>query len=199
MAAAAALSFELLQRVWDVFAIPDPKVPLPEGRQRRRARGITWEDYVPAVSIAVRQSKTGKRLTIPLFDRMPDGERLLLYSELENRLAHVRPAGLASGPIVVEERTGKPYKHRRMSSVHRAICEAGLPKDMTFTGFRHGGATEIGDAGETDIRSISGHAQLDTTAIYNKVSQAKARRIAHLRREHIQRIAAGGVVGGEDE
>lgn len=199
MAAAAALSFELVQRVWDVFAIPDPNVPAAEGRQRRRARGITWEDYKPNVSITVRQSKTGKRLTIPLFDIMPDGERLLLYPELEERLACVRPPEGASGPIVTEERTGKPYKHRRMSTVHRTICEAAeLPKDMTFTGFRHGGATEIGDAGETDIRSISGHTQLDTTAIYNKVSQEKARRIALKRREHIQRIAPAEKVGDDD-
>jgi len=199
MAAAAALSFELIQRVWDVFAIPDPEVPLPEGRTRRRVRGIAWEDYVPGVSIKVRQSKTGKPLTIPLFDLMPDGERLLLYPELEERLALVRPSDNASGPIVVEERTGKPYQHRRMSSVHRTICEAaGLPKDMTPTGFRHGGATEIGDAGETDIRSISGHTQLDTTAIYNKASQEKARRIALKRREHIQKIAPSEKEGGDD-
>lgn len=199
MAAAAALSFELVQRVWDVFAIPDPKLPLPEGRQRRRARGITWEDYTPGVSITVLQSKTSKRLTIPLYDSMPDGERLLLYPELEERLARIRPSGAVSGPIIVEERTGKPYKHRRMSTVHRQICDAAeLPKDMTFTGFRHGGATEIGDAGETDIRSISGHTQLDTTAIYNKVSQEKARRIALKRREHLQRIAPSEKVGDDD-
>lgn len=199
MAAAAALSFELIQRVWDVFAIPDPTVPRSEGEQRRRARGITWDDYVPGVSITVRQSKTGKRLAIPLFDIMPDGERLLLYPELEQRLARVRPSGVAGGPIVTEERTGKPYKHRRMSSVHRQICDAaGLPKDMTFTGFRHGGATEIGDAGETDIRSISGHTKLDTTAIYNKASQEKARRIALKRREHIKAIAPGEKVGDDD-
>ena len=55
---------------------------------------------------------------------------------------------------------------------------------MTFTGFRHGGSTSIGDAGETDIRSISGHAKLDTTAIYNKASQEKARKIALKPREH---------------
>ena len=46
-------------------------------------------------------------------------------------------------------------------------------------GFRHGGATEIGDAGEADIRSISGHTQLDTTAIYNKASEAKARKFGN--------------------
>ncbi len=65
---------------------------------------------------------------------------------------------------------------------------------MTPTGFRHGGATEIGDSGEVDIRSISGHTQLATTAIYNKISEEKARRIAAKRRAHIAQIAE---VGGD--
>lgn len=195
MAAAAALSYELLQRVWDVFAIPDPQIDDVEPE----TRGIEWQDYAPGVSITIRQSKTGKRLRIPLCDRMPDGERLMLYPELEARLAMVRPSGTATGPIVVEERTGAPYKHRRMSTVHRRICVAAdLPKEMTFTGFRHGGSTEIGDAGETDIRALSGHSKLDTTAIYNKASEEKARRIAVRRREHIAEIAAADA-GGDDD
>ncbi len=85
-----------------------------------------------------------------------------------------------------EERNGAPYKVRQMSSVHRKICnEAGLPKNMTFTGFHHGGATEIGESGETDTRVISGHKLLDMTAIYNKASLAKAVQISRSRRKFI--------------
>ena len=73
-----------------------------------------------------------------------------------------------------------------MSKIHRPICDAaGLPSEMTFTGFRHGGITELGDAGEDDVRPISGHTELKTTAIYNKMSRQKALRIARKRREHI--------------
>lgn len=192
MATAAMLAFELVQRVWDVFAIPNPDQD-PSGNLADESHiGLRWEHYRPGVSIQVRQSKTGKLLTIPLVDRLPSGERLQLYPELEEQLARVRPE-TAAGVIVREERNGEPYKHRRMSTVHRAICDAAdLPKKMTFTGFRHGGATEIGDAGETDIRSISGHTQLDTTAIYNKASQEKARQIAKRRREHIAQIIEQG-------
>ncbi len=58
-----------------------------------------------------------------------------------------------------------------MSSVHRQICvEAGLPKAMTFTGFRHGGITEVGSV-TADVRSISGHKTLDVTRIYNQTNQ----------------------------
>jgi hypothetical protein len=78
-----------------------------------------------------------------------------------------------------------------MSTVHRKICdEAKLPKDMTFTGFRHGGITEIGDAGEADPRAVSGHKTLAVTGIYNKASAEKARRIAVARREHITALGA---------
>jgi len=188
MATAASLSFELVQRVWDVFAIPDPDI---EGT-KPKDRGLKWEDYRPGHSMTVIQSKTGKRITIPLVEHLPDGEKLALYPELEAQLARVWKPGV-SGVIVLEERNAKPYQHRRMSDVHRTICDAaGLPKKMTFTGFRHGGATEIGDAGEPDIRPISGHTTLDTAAIYDKITQEKARRIALRRREHIETIEGDG-------
>ena len=78
-----------------------------------------------------------------------------------------------------------------MSTVHRKICDkAGLPKELTFTSFRHGGITEIGDAGEADVRPISGQKTLSVTAIYNKAKAEKARRIAALRRQHIAMIEA---------
>ncbi|TVV74734.1 tyrosine-type recombinase/integrase [Sphingomonas solaris] len=187
MATAAALAFELVQRVWDAFGIPDPKSP--GDTQEEVDRGIKWEDYRAGRDIVVVQSKTGKRIKLPLVDVMPDGERVPLYPELEAQLAASWRPG-AAGLIVVEERNGKPYEHRRMSTVHRKICDAaGLPAKMTFTGFRHGGATEIGDSGEADIRPISGHVQLSTTAIYNKVNEEKARRIAARRREHLIEIA----------
>lgn len=148
MAAAAALEFELIQRVWDLFGIPDPDL-----------NGV----------------------------------------EPEARLAAVRPSANPTDPIVIDERTGKPYMHRRINTVHRRICDAGgLPKAMTFTGFRHGGATEVGDAGETDLRSLSGHSKLDTTAIYNKASEEKARRIAVRRREHLAQIAAADAAGDDE-
>ena len=91
--------------------------------------------------------------------------------------------------IIVEERNGLPYTERRMSTVHRKICDkAGLPKDMTFTGFRHGGSTELGDADVADIRAITGHKELSTTRIYNKINERKARQIALKRRQYLAQL-----------
>jgi integrase len=157
---------------------------------------IVWEGYRPGVEITLVQSKTGNPVTLPLFEEVPgEGggvERVPLYPELAEELARSRAATRsATGPIVVEERSGKRYVERRMSNVHRKICDAaGLPKDMTFTGFRHGGITEIGDAGEDDVRPVSGHKTLAVTRIYNKANAEKARRIAGARRRHIAAIGA---------
>jgi integrase len=191
MATAAALCFECCQRVWDAFGFEDP-----DGVERR---GIEWAGYQPGVAISLIQSKTGNPVVLPLSIDVAGigdepGERVSLYPELEEELARSRAVVAAGAEVIVlEERSGKKYKERRMSSVHRRICtEAGLPKDMTFTGFRHGGITEIGDAGEDDVRAVSGHKTLAVTQIYNKASAEKARRIGAARREHI--AALGGEI-----
>jgi hypothetical protein len=157
---------------------------------------IVWEVYQPGVEITLIQAKTGNLVTLPLFEEIPAAEggveRVLLYPELKEELARSRAATKsATGPIVVEERSGNRYVERRMWNVHRRICDAaGLPKDMTFTGFRHGGITEIGDAGEDDVWPVSHHKMLVVTRIYNKANAEKARRIAGARRRHIAAIGA---------
>lgn len=188
MATAAALAFELVQRVSDVFGFDDGE-DVAQGPDTVKERGIRWQDYSCGDAIVVRQHKTGKRLRIPLISGKGEAQEIL-YPELEGELARMDDQD-HDGLIVVEERNGLPYKHRRMSQVHRQICDAAnLPKDLRFTSFRHGGATELGDAGEADIRSISGHSQIDTSLIYNKASEQKARRMALRRREHIEWISS---------
>ncbi|MES3152552.1 hypothetical protein [Sphingomonas faeni] len=187
MATAAALCFECCQRVWDAFGFEDP-----DGVERR---GIEWAGYRPGVAISLVQSKTGNPVVLPLSIAVAGigdepGELVSLYPELEEELARSRAVVAADATVIVlEERTGKKYTERRMSTINRKICdEAKLPTNMTFTGFRHGGITEIGDAGEDDVRAVSGHKTLAVTQIYNKASAEKARRIASVRREHINTL-----------
>lgn len=59
---------------------------------------------------------------------------------------------------------------------HRAkemILAAGLRSELTFTSFRHGGMTELGDADLTDaqIRAISRHKDAKTLPRYVKRTQ----------------------------
>ncbi|MCI1143091.1 hypothetical protein MOP88_13605 [Sphingomonas sp. WKB10] len=118
MATAAALTFECCQRVWDVFGFEDA-----EGVEHR---GIAWSGYAPGDQISLVRSKTGNVVVLPLMIDVA-GEGVHLYPDLEAELARTPIVG---DTIVVEERSGKKYKERRMSSVHRAICDkAGLPKD----------------------------------------------------------------------
>ena len=137
MATAAALSFECCQRVFDTFGFEDP--------DQRVVRGFYWEDYQPGVQIKVVQSKTGKTITLPLVDG--EGEDAVqLYPELEEELARTpRTEGSEREMIVRDERTGRPYVIDYMQKLHvRNRSKAGLPKDLRFTSFQHGGITEIG-------------------------------------------------------
>jgi integrase len=188
MATAAAICFEGCQRVYDAFGFEDPDGDV--------VRGVFWHDYQPGVQIALTQSKTGKLIQLPLTVDV-DGERVPLYPELEEELARTPRTGGEGEMIVRREGTGEPYNQSYMAYVHRKIRnKAGLPKDLRFTSFRHGGLTELGDAGNDDMRAVSGHSKVETTSIYNKANIAKARAIAVKRREHVKLITAGEK-GGE--
>jgi hypothetical protein len=58
---------------------------------------------------------------------------------------------------------------------------AGLPSEITFTSFRHGGHTDAADAGLTDaqIRARSGHKTAAMISVYAK--ETKAQRLAGAR------------------
>ncbi|WCT73971.1 hypothetical protein PQ455_01680 [Sphingomonas naphthae] len=182
MATAAAICFEGCQRVYDAFGFEDPD---------KKVRGVMWRDYRPGERISLIQSKTGNLVKIPLVDSI-DGEAVVLYPDLEEELG--RMVRREDGGLI-----GEAYDVDYMAKLHRRIRKkAGLPSDLRFTGFRHGGITEIGDAGEDDVRAVSGHKTLDITAIYNKASEAKGRRIALKRREHVALITAGDTVEGDE-
>lgn len=181
MATAAALCFEGCQRVWDVFGFEDP--------DKRIARGIRWEGYTPGEMISLVQSKTGNPVDIPLSETIT-GEVVQLYPELEEELGRTERG--EGGVIVKDERTGVPYTADYMLKLHRRIRDkAGLPAEIRFTSFRHGGITELGDSGTDDVRAVSGHSTLEVTRIYNKANQEKARRIAARRREYIAMVTQG--------
>jgi integrase len=87
--------------------------------------------------------------------------------------------------IVVRDDNGRRYTEKTANTAFHKVREAaGLPEGMTPTGFRHGGATELGDAvvaagvEDPDLRPITGHATREMVDIYNKVTVAKARALS---------------------
>jgi hypothetical protein len=214
MATAAALSFELIRRVSDVFGYVDPA----DEEEGAEPGGIYWEDYRPGVSITLRQHKLRRRgkakstQVIPLRgEPEPDADDQeiretgrLLFPELEAELARTprgEPDSIVDGKpvtlIVLRDDDRRRYTNRTASDAfHKVRVAAGLPEGMTPTGFRHGGATELGDAiveaggKDPDLRPMTGHATKEMVKIYDKVTKAKARTLATTRRQMVDAALA---------
>lgn len=165
MGTAALLAFELCQREGDVLGT------------------MTWGDYRSGVEIRIRQHKTKKMVWVPLAD-----EEGPLYLGLIERL----DSTTRRGPLIVmrdtPDRHSKaylPYKKEHFRHLFRDIAnQAGLRKDFTFMSLRHGGLTELGDAGATDqeLMSLSGHRTRQTLSVYTKPTADQARSAARKRR-----------------
>lgn len=163
VATAAALAFEFVQRLDDVI-----------GRINKGGRivdAMLWSDYQPRISFAILQNKTRKRLNIPLRDHVGP-----LFQELEKMLS-VTPK---LGPyIIMDTKTNagipQPMTNYKFARIFKAVrAQAGLSDELKFRAMRHGGATELGDAGVEDIRSLTGHSQMNITGLYNKANSRKA-------------------------
>lgn len=165
------ISFELLLREVDIV-----------GR-------FAWSQYKPAErpdAIKLRHHKNRKgdeRMWMPLFQ---DGVALL--PELTDRLDKL----MRHGPLVImsEAKRGgirKPYERTYFAQLVRKIREeAGLPGELTFTSFRHGGVTELGDADISDqgALSLTGHKTRNILSIYMKRTEAQRGTAARARLDY---------------
>jgi len=171
VAAAAALAFELVQRGGDVIGRKDDRGNIVDA--------MKWSDYRPGEWFEIIQNKTGVRLRIPMYD--DDGAQL--FPELEAELAQTPKMGAY---IVMDpaHKSGvtMPMDEWKFRRLVRSVREkAGLDKKFVFKGLRHGGATELGDAGVADVSPLTGHTNLSTTRIYNQHTPKKAAAAARKR------------------
>lgn len=165
MGTAVLLAFELCQRQGDVIGT------------------INWADYRPGEAIRVRQHKTGEMVWLPLRD--DDGD---LFPGLEERLAATPKRGTLIIMRDTEDRHSglyETYKVDYFRHLFREIADAAdLPKDFLFRALRHGGLTELADAGATDqeLMTHSGHRARQTLTVYTRQTGDQALNAARKRR-----------------
>src|SRR5258708_4029655 len=136
--------------------------------------------------------KNGEAVWIPLYD----AAGAALFPEVMVRMDLMKRNRIGGGPFFVRDwrdrrtdarlpwaaRTGNG---RTITRKTREILDAvGLPREITFTSFRHGGLTELGDAELSDaqIRAISRHKSAERPAGYVKRTEKQIIDGVHKRR-----------------
>jgi hypothetical protein len=152
LATAALISWEWVQRGIDVFATFDVSHYRPKDKPN---------------TVRILHEKTGEEAWVPLLD----AKGAPLYPELMAELDAIKRERIAGLMICrdIGDRAPWPtwptsdnpdltFMRRKVREIMRA---AGLRTGLTFTSFRHGGFTEMGDAELTD-RQILAHGRHTT-------------------------------------
>ncbi len=158
---AALIAFFWLQREEDIFL------------------RLAWTNYRPndaPNTVRIFHHKNGELVQVPLCDE--DGSDL--WPDLVPRLDGEARQGTL---LVMRERVDRKRKvhlpwptsaANPVRHVQRVVAKirnaAGLPTELTFTSFRHGGHTDAANAGLTDaqIRALSGHKTAAMITVYAK-------------------------------
>ena len=147
---------------------------------------VTWADYRPTQrpdAVLVRHHKTGEKGWMPLHD---DGDPL--FPELEAYLGELKQLGL---PIVLTSGARGPARPYSNEFAERRVREARkrakLGSHVTLDACRHGGLTELGDAGATEFEGMAASMHKTPEALRLYVKRSEAQRIAagRKRRAHI--------------
>lgn len=159
------------------------------------AGSLTWADWRPAprpTEVRILHAKTGAELWQPLTDEAGEA----LFPEVTAYLDGLQRLGL---PIVLmqperrqRDRSGylapppaRPFTLREARArVRKAARAAGLPDWLTLAACRHGGMTELGDAGatEAEVMASSGHSTPEASRLYVKRTDAQRLSAAKKRR-----------------
>ena len=171
LGAAALICFELHQRPEHV-----------------RAGDINWTDYRPINrpdAVQIRHPKTGAKGWIPLID-----DQGPLFPELESYLGSLPRLGL---PIVLTAGRRGPARPYSAEYAQRKVREArqfaSLGNHVTLDACRHGGLTELGDAGATEFEGMAAsmHKTPQALRLYVKRSETQRMNAARKRRLLIEK------------
>jgi hypothetical protein len=148
---------------------------------------ITWADFRPPQrpdAVQIRHPKTGEKGWVPLAD-----DEGLLFPELEAFIAELPRLGL---PIVLtggRRGPARPYSDEyAQRKVREARARAGLEPHVTLDACRHGGLTELGDAGATEFEGMAAsmHKTPQSLRLYVKRSESQRMSAARKRRRLVE-------------
>lgn len=181
-ALAYALAFETTLRLWDVIGQWYP-IDRPEMSEVINADlgkkwfGLRWEDIDADLRLTYTPSKTagttGVTVTYPL-TKAP-----MVLEELTHW-----PEKIRAGPVIVSERTGRPYTEvpfQRMWAKDRKA--AGIPSSVWARDLRASGITEgrATDVSKDDAAKVAGHSSTRTTDRYDRAVVEASDRFAEAR------------------
>lgn len=181
LALATAVQFDTVLRQKDVIGEWEP-IPAGEAvtgivfRGRRWVKGLTWADVVLDGVMRKVTSKTGAIAAHDL-SRCPHVQQVAALVQAERRV----------GPLIVDEKAGRPFAEDAFSREWRIVAKAaGIPDHVWNMDARAGAITEAEDAGAAldDARSAAAHSQASTTARYSRGAVGKSRKVAELRLAH---------------
>lgn len=190
VALAQAIQFETLLRPSDVIGqwvpISEPGLSSVQYGGEKWIVGIDWREISADLILTHRLSKSLKGRAA-IADRNSGKEKvydLKLYSMVMEELGRI-PSEARSGPLIVCETTGLPYRHadfrRRWRSVAR---RAGIPDNVQNRDSRAGGITEgiVASGGNLEaVRHAAGHSQITTTTRYSRAGDQQTATVAVLR------------------
>jgi len=141
--------------------------------------GFMWSTIDADGVLTWKASKTRRKKGKPI------SHRIASYPELAAELALIpQEARKPFAPIIINEKTGEPYRKCQFGRLFRSIArEAGIPDEVQCRDARSGSATEAGASGalDSDTMAHTGHASLKHLKRYDKRTLEKTERVAHAR------------------
>ena len=183
-ALAYALQYEAALRQWDVIGewipLSDPR-PSVVVSPTSKWIGPMWsqidEHGVLRLTPGKTEDSSALRVLIPL------RECPMVVEELA-----IVPQSARSGPLIVNPKTGLPYRQIYYRDVwHASAKAAGISKSVWNRDLRASGITEAREAGAPtdDVAKTAGHADKRTTArVYDRDTLEAARRVSRARTAH---------------
>ena len=171
LARAVAIQFGCALRQKDVIG---EWVKAPGGEQW--TSGLLWGEHVKA------DWRLEKPTSKSNFSEVAEFDLRLLPTVMEE--LQRTPATSRIGPVILDERTGKPYRQREFARRFREVARAaGVPDTIWNMDARAGAVTDAYDKGarEVDAMDLGTHTQLATNRRYSRNRLAATSRVAVLR------------------